>query len=845
MKLLLLKRIFTSTVLALAICSSHPAERFEWADGHGDLGVSYADGNWFWHAHQGKPVDQVSIRLEDITRHEIPDDPAFEFLGSSGNPIWIIAAGQTPGIPFLGVSSEATTRAGTFADDRFDLYLSSVSAPGDFIMWTIGGTGMPTILMNSRDGIADDDRTDVPAPGHFHQNWGFTAPGTYQIGFKAEGRLTDGTTPITSQEVIYTYEVNALKKGEADIEVAFENGALEFHIHEEITDVEHAPGHVALQAGPATWQTVPQSADFNFLGQSGSPLFVLPQEETEGILALGLVAEIDSGVFANDILGIHLVKVEGPGSAFYYEVDGFGKPTVWLNSADGIDPTDSIPATVGSHVHRNWAFTAPGFYQITLQAEGTLATGGKISSETEVFIFEVLPPTIIGQGEVDLEIAFLEGAFDLGLHEDVTERDHFPDETILVAGHASQSAVPEGSDFSFLGTVGAPLFILPQDETEGLVFLGLAADEIEAGTFAGETVNLELASLDGPGALALYGSDSFGNPIVFWNSADGLDAVDAFPAAIGSHSHLNWAFTEPGIYRIGLKASGILATGNTTISSDIETFTINVQAQATPLLVHREGEIDFEAGYQGGILELGFHNDATNEELEPAEILLIAQPTARQFLPEGPAFAFLGSAGDLVYILPQEEREGLLFIGIAGAEIQAGLFSDESVNLELISVNGPGQFALYALDGFGNPNVFMNSLDGVTSADIFPIAAGSHTHLNWGFTSQGAYQLAFKATGTLSEGGQTVASETVTVAIDIEAGGPKLTATQLTDRAQILIEWQSKPDRHYQLQSRTSLDSGTWIDAGNLVIGSGGVESVTFDSANDPFQVFRIVSTEP
>src|SRR5690606_11513151 len=137
-------------------------------------------------------------------------------------------------------------------------------------------------------------------------------------------------------------------------------------------------------------------------------------------------------------------------------------------------------------------------------------------------------------------------------------------------------------------------YILPQDETEGLLFPGIAADEIAPGEFVGETVNLQLASLDGPGQLALYETDAFGAPTVFWNSADGLTTADVFPAAVGSHSHLNWAFTAPGVYRVGLKATGTLVAGNQPVESGVVTFSFEIKAP----VIFAEGEIDFEIVYE-------------------------------------------------------------------------------------------------------------------------------------------------------------------------------------------------------------------------------------------------------
>lgn len=571
-----------AAVLAAAL-SLHAAERFVcerfvWTEGHGDLAVNYLNGQWRWNVENGRKVHEVIIRLDDVTRRAIPGDPAFSFLGGEGAPIWIIGAHQTPGVPNLGISAEATP-AGTFVGDRFELRLDSVGGPGDFFMWTTSGTGAPTLLMNSRDGITTADKADVPAGGHFHQNWGFNAPGTYRVGFRASGTPSNHATAVTSDAAIYTFEVNVLKQGEADVEITYEDGSLEFHVHDESTDGEFHPAHVALQAGPASWQTAPASAAFAFLGQGGAPLYVLPQTQTPGVLFLGLAAgEVAAGVFAEDTLTVELVGVEGPGHLFYYTVDGFGAPSVFFNSADGIDATDVVSVAAGSHAHRNWAFSEPGVYRVTLRARGTLTSGAEVRSDPARLWFEVLPPAFIEQGEIDVEIAFndVEAALALALHEDAVGQEHCPQETVLVASAASRRTVPDDARFDFLGAPGRTVFILPQDESEDVLFLGLAADEIPDGAFAGNFVNLRLVSLDGPGHLALYTTDSFGAPTLFWNSADGLDERDVFRAEVGSHLHANWAFSAPGVYRVGLQASGVLAASERRVASDVMPLTFLV-----------------------------------------------------------------------------------------------------------------------------------------------------------------------------------------------------------------------------------------------------------------------------
>jgi surface-anchored protein len=88
-------------------------------------------------------------------------------------------------------------------------------------------------------------------------------------------------------------------------------------------------------------------------------------------------------------------------------------------------------------------------------------------------------------------------------------------------------------------------------------------------------VNLRLETFSGPGSFFLYSTDSFGNPTVFYNTANGLSLDDNRQMSAGNHSHFNWAFTEAGEYTIGLRASAT-TTGGTFTQSELTEFTFNV-----------------------------------------------------------------------------------------------------------------------------------------------------------------------------------------------------------------------------------------------------------------------------
>lgn len=816
---------------------------YDWREGHGDLTVNHIDGAWRFGAKvDGAPKPEyapgdVALILGDNSRAVIPANPNFAFLGEIGAPIWIAPQNQVIGVPFVGVSSSQTA-LGLFANNRFDLLLTRLQGPGDFIMWTTGGVGTPTARMNTRDGITGADLFGVPSGGHTHVNWGFTSPGTYSLGFTARGTLSGANQPTASGEATYRFEVGVIKSGEVDIEIALEGEELEFHVHDKASDQELNPAHVALHAGPWAWRTVPDAPAFAFLGQAGANVHVFPQDESQGRLFIGLAAgEVPQGVFVGDVLKIQLAGFSGPGNLFHYELDALGVPRIHFNTADGLGAADAVLLAAGSHTHRNWAFTDPGIYRVTLLASGELVGGGSVVSEPTTFLFEVFGPTFFDRGELDLEIAFEEGALELALLDEAAGKEFSASDAVLVARASATTTVPRDPAYSFLGGPGALVHILPQAETEGLLFLGIAADEIAQGQFVGETLHLELATLDGPGHMALYSTDAVGAPTVYWNSADGLTSFDRYPIAVGSHAHNHWAFSAPGVYRLGLRATGRLVGGNDLVESEVFTLTFQIKA---PQRFER-GELDFEIAFADGEWKLAFLEEAAEREHPADEVQLVVVPEAVRTVPSDPAFSFLGEPGSTTHVLPQEEDADVLFLGIAGDEIAPGLFVGNSVVLQLLSATGPGHFALYTMDAFGAPLVFLNTRDGISSADRYPVAAGSHTHANWAFSAPGEYRLTFKAAGTLANGGAPTESGPVTLTFHVEEGGPALAASLVNGGDGLRISWAAANGKNYQLQSRTQLGAGDWLDEGAPRAGNGATLSVIVPMTGDAMKVFRLV----
>ena len=335
----------------------------------------------------------------------------------------------------------------------------------------------------------------------------------------------------------------------------------------------------------------------------------------------------------------------------------------------------------------------------------------------------------------------------------------------------------------------------------------------------------------------LYGTDEFGSPTTYYNSANGLDGDDVFPVSVGGHSHQNWGFSAAGQYEVSLQASGVTTGSGETLQSEAITFFFEVLEPE----VFNQGELDMEVVYEGGEWELALLDEANEREVEPNEALLQGVSATRQSVPADPAFGFLGAAGSGVWVLPQEETEGVLFLGIAGDEIESGVFENDSVDLQLVDVRGPGDVSLYSVDEFGAPTVFFSSGDGLDDSDSFPVSVGGHSHQNWGFSAPGVYKVTLQAAGSLVASSERIQSESVEFAFEIETMASELSIA-LGANGALVLSWPTTEGVAYQIESIAAFNGGQWSADGDVVIGNGEtIEQIVPMSEQADSRFYRLV----
>lgn len=157
------------------------------------------------------------------------------------------------------------------------------------------------------------------------------------------------------------------------------------------------------------------------------------------------------------------------------------------------------------------------------------------------------------------------------------------------------------------------------------------------------------------------------------------------------------------------------------------------------------------------------------EGIDPADVVIIAGADTRFELPASGEFNFLGEAGSVFYILPQDPTQGPAAPGIA-MEYETGIFQNDEVTVWLSVVEGPGQVTMYTIDGFGTVDTVFMTSDGLSSDDSFTGVSESHQHFAWAFSEPGIYQLTFQTTGILAADGKPFTGDDAVITFQVGEG---------------------------------------------------------------------------
>jgi surface-anchored protein len=176
-------------------------------------------------------------------------------------------------------------------------------------------------------------------------------------------------------------------------------------------------------------------------------------------------------------------------------------------------------------------------------------------------------------------------------------------------------------------------------------------------------------------------------------------------------------------------------------------------------------------------LRIQYHPGETNElelvvrdrdratNLASTNVVLVVREGGETPIPSG--FEQFGEPGSPLWILPASQDPGLLFLGISGEGIPAGVFAEPPA-IRLREVRASGWFFLWQFDPSGGLNMILDTRTGIGPESLVRPALGGHGHYNWGFSSNGWYEVTFQVEGRLAGAATNLVASTNTFLFAVE-----------------------------------------------------------------------------
>lgn len=158
---------------------------------------------------------------------------------------------------------------------------------------------------------------------------------------------------------------------------------------------------------------------------------------------------------------------------------------------------------------------------------------------------------VLDSGHVDaFYVTAPGGELTLSLKEDVTGSGvvHSGSDVTLRVAEQAWNEATEGID-----GIGQPTYYLPQTQDSSLLWPGWDTQPAQS---AGYTdIDFEFVEVTGPGDIFVFETAGFGDIKPVTNAGE-MDLVsgDVINQAYPAHRHVNWAFTDPGIYTMTVQA---------------------------------------------------------------------------------------------------------------------------------------------------------------------------------------------------------------------------------------------------------------------------------------------------
>ena len=224
--------------------------------------------------------------------------------------------------------------------------------------------------------------------------------------------------------------------------------------------------------------------------------------------------------------------------------------------------------------------------------------------------------------------------------------------------HVKQISLAEGAT-----KYAAEIIPLVEDVSLDTIWLGLRArgDGQQHGVTRSSDIRLSATNVTGPGRMTAYLTESFGNPDTFFDSGDGFQGAngyrdDTMNLPPDAHTHMSWAFTAPGVYRLTLRAELAVTADSRPVpmGEQVLTFAVGVDPHSVlpGATVLRDGHTDVTADIDTGEIYL-LADEGGGHRHDPTRTVIEVPAKALREVPAGPGFRFLGRPGTQIHQLPQ------------------------------------------------------------------------------------------------------------------------------------------------------------------------------------------------
>lgn len=179
-----------------------------------------------------------------------------------------------------------------------------------------------------------------------------------------------------------------------------------------------------------------------------------------------------------------------------------------------------------------------------------------VSAEEEV----ATPGTeaTIDHGHVDLGLQVIDGQAEFLARDDSAEKPVWRelDDIVFDVSDSAQLTLPEDKAFSFVGAEpGSQVWVVPQTEQAEVPWLGWNTQAPSLMENVDRGLTLEYLGHQGPGEFSLFlQNGGFEPPQLLWSTKE--ESTDGFWVDLGTHTHANWVFTEPGIHQVRVRMTG-------------------------------------------------------------------------------------------------------------------------------------------------------------------------------------------------------------------------------------------------------------------------------------------------